>query len=247
MKKVFLIVLVIQFISCNSEDALDCFQTAGKTITKEVIVEPFTTIVVQEKVEMIIKEGPTQKIVIETGKNLMPEIKVTVTDGELLLENFNSCNIIRDYGLTKVYVTAPNITKIRNSSEQAIRSEGVLTYPELYLMSVGNKSLFSSLGDFYITLDNTSLRVWSNGISNLHIDGKTENLNLNYSDGDTRFEGKNLIADNVIVRQISTNDIKINPQLSLKGSILSIGNVISYNKPPIVEVEELYTGKLIFK
>ena len=247
MKKVFLILILIQFISCNSENAPDCFQTTGKIITKEIVVEPFTTIVVQEKVEMIIKEGPTQKIVIETGENLMPEIKVTVTKGELLLENFNSCKIVRDYGLTKVYVTAPNITKIRNSSEQAIRSEGILTYPELYLMSVGNKSLFSSLGDFYITLDNTSLRVWSNGISNLYIDGKTEDLNLIFSDGDTRFEGKNLIADNINVRQVSTNDIIINPQLSLKGTIKSIGDVISYNKPPIVEVEELYTGKLIFK
>ena len=247
MKKVFLILIVIQFISCNSEDAPDCFQTTGKKITKEVTVTPFNKIVVQQRVRMVIKQGLEHKVVIETGENLMPEIKVTILDDELLLENFNTCNIVRDYGLTTVYVTAPNINTIRSSTEQEIRSDGVLTYPSLYLRSSGEGSLFSSLGDFHITLDNTSLRVWSNGISNLYIDGKTKNLNLSFSDGDTRFDCKNLIANNVNVRQVSTNDIIINPQLSLKGSILSIGDVISYNKPPIVEVEELYTGKLIFK
>ena len=39
----------------------------------------------------------------------------------------------------------------------------------------------------------------------------------------------------------------VNPQASIKGSIFGTGDVISVNRPPVVEVEELYTGRLIFE
>ncbi|HBL79751.1 MAG TPA: DUF2807 domain-containing protein, partial [Aequorivita sp.] len=34
---------------------------------------------------------------------------------------------------------------------------------------------------------------------------------------------------------------------AIRGKIVSLGNVISKNRPAIVEVEELYRGKLIFE
>ena len=39
----------------------------------------------------------------------------------------------------------------------------------------------------------------------------------------------------------------INPIESLRGSIRGTGDVISVNRPPIVEVEEYYTGQLLFE
>ena len=62
-----------------------------------------------------------------------------------------------------------------------------------------------------------------------------------------RFEGENLIAQNVSVFHRGTNDMIVNPQQSITGSILSTGNVISVNQPPIVDVEEVFNGRLIFE
>ena len=42
-----------------------------------------------------------------------------------------NCNFVRDYGLTKVYVTAPNVSEITNNSEFTVHSIGVLNYPNL--------------------------------------------------------------------------------------------------------------------
>jgi hypothetical protein len=39
----------------------------------------------------------------------------------------------------------------------------------------------------------------------------------------------------------------INPVQELKGKISGTGHVISVNRPPIVEVEEQYKGRLIFE
>ena len=41
-------------------------------------------------------------------------------------------------------------------------------------------------------------------------------------------------------------DMIVNPQQSISGELRSTGNVIAKNRPPIVEVEEFYTGRLIF-
>jgi hypothetical protein len=116
------------------------------------------------------------------------------------------------------------------------------------LQSSGEKSEFLSVGDFHLTIHNESVKVWGNGLAVFYIEGSTNNLDLSFSDGDTRFEGQNFIAQNVKVRQVSSNDMLVFPVQILNGTIHSTGHVISYNKPPIVTVEELSNyGALIFK
>jgi hypothetical protein len=39
----------------------------------------------------------------------------------------------------------------------------------------------------------------------------------------------------------------VNPQQSLTGLLRGTGDLISVNHPPIVDVEQLYTGHLIFQ
>jgi hypothetical protein len=38
----------------------------------------------------------------------------------------------------------------------------------------------------------------------------------------------------------------VNPQNKIEGTIFSIGDVISFNVPKIINVKELFTGHLIF-
>jgi hypothetical protein len=247
MKKIIYILILAGTISCNSEKAGNCWQTAGEIIQKEYSVETFTKVVVHDKIELIITDGPTQKVVVETGKNLMPDIGVSVIDNQLVLINNNTCNFFRDYGITKVYVTSPNLTEIRNASEQNVTSTNTLTYPDLYLRSSGEKRKFLSVGDFHLNIENENLKIWSNGIAIIYLTGFTNNLDINLSDGDTRFEGENFKAKNINVKQVSSNDMLIFPIESLTGSIHSVGDVISFNRPPNVAVDEQNVGKLIFK
>lgn len=247
MKKIIYICCLVTIFSCNSEDAGDCIQTAGTIIKQEIEVAPFTRILVNKKIALVISEGPTQKVIVETGKNLMPDIEVQVIDNQMILTNHNSCNYFRDYGITKVYITAPDISEIRNASELNVTSEGLLTFPNLFLESTGIGNTFLAVGDFDLNIDNSKVTVLSNGISNFYLSGKTKELTIYFASGDTRLEGKNLISEDVTILQVSSNDILIHPTNSLKGSIHSVGNVISFNKPSIVEVDVQSKGKLIFK
>ena len=246
MKKIIYILLITVFFSCDSEDAGDCLQTAGGIVKVTVDVPNFNEIVVHENVELIVIDGPTQKVEIETGENLLNDIRVEVIDKQLVLNNDNNCNFFRGYNLTKVYVTSPDINTIRNASELNVSSIGALTYPSLYLRSAGEDGVFLSVGDFNLTIENDNVIIVSNGIANFYIDGHTDKLNVIFSDGDTRFEGQNFIVKNITLRNVSSNDILLHPTESVSGTIHSTGDVILYNTPPLVDVEELSVGKLIY-
>lgn len=248
MKKIIYIFTLLIFASCNNENSNKCLQSAGDITQIEIELPEFDKVVVHERIELIITEGTEQKVVIESGKNLLSDITAEVIDNELVLKNYNTCNYFRDYDLTKVYVTSPNLTTIRNASEYNVSSNGTLTYPSIYLRSSGEETNYLAVGDWHLNIQNENVKIWSNGVAVFYIEGETNNLDLSFSDGDTRFEGKEFKAQHIIVRQVSSNDMLIYPVQSLTGSIHSTGDVISFNKPALIEVEELSDyGKLIFK
>jgi hypothetical protein len=116
MKKLIYILGLFVLMSCNSEFAWDCVQESGPIIEREFNVRQFKKIQVWERVQLIISQGDFQNVRVETGENLINEIQVVVKDSILTISDRNSCNWVRGYGITKVYVTSPDITEIRNSS-----------------------------------------------------------------------------------------------------------------------------------
>ncbi len=248
MKKFLLILIIGIFVGCNSEDAGDCLQTAGKMTQVEVNVDAFTKITVHRRVALEIKEGPVQKVVVETGHHLQPEIELQVVDNELIIRNHNECNFFRDYGMTKVYVTSPNLTKIRNASELDVTSNGTLSYPDLFLISLGDRNIFLAVGDWHMNIQNSKLKIRSNGISIMHLEGQTDFLDIMFDNGDPRLEAKDFQAKKINLKQVSSNDMLLFPTQEITGTIHSTGDVVLYNKPPIVEIDALTNfGQLIIK
>lgn len=248
MKKIIYIASFFLIFACDSENARDCFQETGTIIQEEVTVDIFDKIFVNRDIELIIKEGATQKVIIETGENLINDVEVVVVDRMLTLTDNNLCNYVRDYGITKIYITSANITEIRSSTQYDISSDGVLTYPSLSILSedFGAPDTFTN-ANFKLQIDNDSFGVVFNNLSNCFISGQTNNLNITFAAGTSRFEGRDLVAQNVIIWNRSSNDMIVNPQQSIKGFISGTGDVISVNTPAIIEVEEVYKGQLIFE
>lgn len=248
MKKLIFIVILTVIFSCDKEDASDCFQTEGTTIQQEVLVTPFENILVNRDIELIVKEGSDYEVVIETGKNLMNDVKAVVVDNKLQLTDNNTCNYVREYGITKVYVTAPNISVIRNSSQYEVSSEGILNYNQVTLICEDfNVPGSFTVGDFRMQVNSDKLRIVSNNISSFYITGQVDNLVVSFYSGAGRFHGESLIAQNVDVFHRGSNDMFVNPQQSLTGELRGTGDLISLNNPPTVEVEQFYIGELIFQ
>ena len=247
MRKLFftLLVLIASF-SCDQEDAWGCIQTSGAAITLELTVDAFDKILVNRDIELVVKQGQDYKVEIQTGENLLDSMEVIVVGNELQLTDPNSCNYVRDYGLTKMIVTTPTLKEIRSSTQYLTSSEGVLTFESLYLISENYNSDYISSGDFNIAVNTQNLSVVANNLSVFTISGSTEKLSVGFYAGLCEFKGADLIAQDVTIFQRSSHDIIVNPQQSLKVDIRSVGDVISLQTPPLVEVEEYYSGRLLF-
>lgn len=243
-----LILKALIIIGCNGNNVPDCLQAAGDIIREERVLANFDKITVFENITLIVKQGPLQQVAIETGANLMAEVTAEVTDGTLVLTDSNDCNFFRDYGITKVYVTAPNIRQIRSSTGFPIRSDGVLAYQDLTLFSESFNvpEAATTDGSFVLELASESIQVVANGIAYFQLSGVSEELNVTIAAGDSRVDAKTLIASKILINHRGSNDISIHPQQLLKGVIRGTGDVVSHNRPDTVDVEVLYRGKLIF-
>ena len=240
-----LVTTLLLFFSCNDKDANNCFQKAGKIIKEEFVLTDFEKIIVYNGIELYIEQSDDEKIIVETGENLMPDIILKIKNNQLEIIDNNTCNFVRDYNITKVYLYKKNITQIRNSSAAAVNSIGVLNYPNLDLISENHQSSYLNSGDFNLMINTDNLSLIANGPSNHSISGTTNNLRINLAGSNPRFNGKNLTVENAYLFARSTNDILLKINNEVSGNLYSTGDVILYQKPNIMSLNIYYTGKVI--
>lgn len=248
MKKIISL-LCILFICFSCEKPSECIESTGDLTTRTVNVTPFTRIKAYRGIAIVLKEGPVCTVKIQSGQNLIDNVEVTQVDNQLILKDNTSCNWLREYGQTTVYITAPNIEEIYSKTDRDIRSEGVLNYPSLTIRSLDKNAdgeVGAGTGDFFLTLNNsTLLDIENNNISRYYLSGTCNNAIFNFWAGDGRIEGENLIAQKIVVFHRGTNDMTVFPVQEISGSLVSTGNVILKNNPPLVNVLQLYQGHII--
>ena len=165
----------------------------------------------------------------------------------MLLWSFE--DFFRDFGISTVYVTSPDIKEIRSSTGLLVSSGGPLGFPDLTLISesFSNPDAVTTDGAFDIEVANSRVRITVNGIAFLKLRGRTETLDVFVAAGDSRIEADDLIANTVQVNHRGSNDLLVYPESTIEGGIRGYGDVISLNRPDTVDVEELFEGRLIFR
>ncbi len=248
MKKLFLfIVLITVFNSC--EKPSDCVESTGAIITKDVAVLPFKKIKVYKGIEVVITQGTEYKVQIEAGENFIDNVQVTQSGDQLIFKDDASCNWVRTYGTTKILVTTPTLEEVYSKTDRNISSNGILTFPSLKVYSLdkdGDGEKGAGTGDFLLNVNNDYLHIESNNVSRFYLSGQTNQANLFFSFGDGRIEAQNLIAQTITVYHRGSNDMIVNPIQSISGTMNSTGNIILKNVPSVVDVQQLFSGHVIY-
>lgn len=245
--KSFFITLVIFFLFANCEKPSDCIKSSGVLISKTYQGIAFDKILVRKRIAVVITQGEEFKIEVRTGENLINDIEVYVDNNTLILEDKTTCNWVREFGNTVVYVTTPVLTEIICKTEQSISSNGILSFPNLHLFSLnsfGGSGI--GTGDFILNLDCETLVVENNDVSRYFLKGKIKQLNVSFYEGDGIFHGEDLLANKIYFYHRGSNDMFLNPLQSLSGDIYNLGDVHCRTKPESIDVKEHYKGKLIF-
>ncbi len=241
MKKYILFVFVLILSGCGISE--DCVKNAGNPMTKEFVISNFDKIRVHAGIALVVKEGPDFKVTIQSGTNIIGNIEINKEGDFLVAKDNSTCNWTRDFKAATVYVTAPNIIEIHSKTEQDIYSDGTLTFPILRLFALNEDE--AGTGDFYFNINNGQTVIESNHVSNFNISGNTAELLCNFYFGTGKFNGENFICQNIKIFQRGSNDMILKPIQSISGKILNTGNVILKNNPPIIDVQQLFSGHLI--
>ena len=252
MKYSFYIVILLIATSCGISE--DCFKGNGKKVAQQYPFENFSKIKVFDGIGLVVKEGDKYEVKVETNSTILDNLEVKLEGDMLVLKDNSTCNIARDYGQTKVFITIPDGTnlpliqelELHSKTEQNIQSEGSLHSPIVRLFSL-DESEGTGTGDFMIKIaNNGQLVVESNTVANFYVSGSCEEMLLNFYFGNGRFYGENLLVDKVKIYHRGSNDMIIKPMQRIEGTIYATGNVVLKNVPPIVDVEEVFRGRVIY-
>ena len=249
--RIFQLFAVFSFLfsACDIADAPECLTSPGKIVQQEMVLEPFSQVAVYGKIKVFIEQGAEQQIIVEAGENLMDAVVANVEDGKLILKDQNDCTFFQTTYEPVVHLKVPNLTYIENSGNRMIEGKGILNFPSVVLRSnnlAKNPEVYTN-GDFKFELNSNTVVVGGDDFANFYLSGKTGFLRASFWAGDGRLEARELVADSIQIFHRGTNKMILNPQNALRGEIRSTGDVISVNRPPVVEVQSFYTGKLIFE
>jgi len=248
MKNILLGIGILLFFA-QCEKPKDCIKTTGPLKSKVLTDLSFDKIIVNKGIALVITQGAEYKVEIVSGENLINDIEVKVLNRTLSLEDNTSCNWVRNYGQTTVYVTAPNLTDIYSKTELNITATGTLSYPYLHLVAMDETDGFKGVGtgDFILNLNNQMLLVENNDVSRYFLTGTSHDLTVKFYEYGGTFIGQNLLADNITIYHRGSNDMFLHPINSLTGGIYNIGNVYCNSHPAQdPTVVQPYRGKLFF-
>lgn len=238
--------LVVLLYACDSSDPAVCFDD-NEPIAERMLERPeFTSIRVGENIALVLVQGP-QSIRVSAPESFVDDVHVDVENGVLLLSDDNRCDLFRESAPTTIFISAPDINRIRNGSQYEVRSDGVLGYEKLVLISDLDEDAQYSIGEFRLELDVVSFEVISNNISNFYISGSASEALIGFYSGSGRFEGAGFLVDDLRVFHRGSNKMIVHPINSIRGQLVSNGDVIAKQEPPIVEVMELAEGRLLFE
>jgi hypothetical protein len=246
-KTIFYLFVVLSFVSC--EKPSECFDSTGTIVTRFENVTPFTRIEVYRGIEVVITQGSEYKVQVEAGENQIDNIEIKQTGNIITFKDNTSCNWLRDFGTVKVYVTAPNLEDIYSKTERNISSNGVLNYPTIRLFALdrdGDGIEGAGTGDFILNVNTNQLVIETNNVARYYLTGTAFDSFINFYAGDSRVEAQNLTMQNLTFFHRGTNDMIVKPTQSIKGKLVSTGNVVLKNNPPVIDVQQLFTGQLIY-
>ena len=239
--------IFLVLISCEINKVKDCLGASDNTITKEITVAEFDKIVVFDDINLVIKQGEEQKIILTSAKNYSDHISVLTKNETLILKNELDCELLKDYNRTFITVITNQLSYLKNGSNKTIKSEGVLMFPEITLVSESEDSdrEIHRIGDFNLNINTDQLNIRSNGKSNFFLTGNVQNAAIKILDDDSRIEATHLKIENATVFHRGTNHLFLNIQNSITGEMRNTGNIYVSGNPSVINVKELFKGKLI--
>lgn len=243
--RVLITVLTLFWLSCNKENAPDFIKSTGEKTTSTRYLQGYHTIKISDHIDIELKQGTEYKAEITAGKNLIPKIKLNVSDSLLIVENKNTFNWVRDYRKNDIkitlYIPVVNRLKIEQYGSGTVYSKDTIKVS-------GNIDIdMQSSGDFDVVISCTRFACsqYRRNYGNIKVHGKCIQL-INVNDGTGEFNSLGLECQYARVETINKGNSYAYVPGPLMVRINDSGNIyISGNPSPVQWLGKKGSGNLM--
>lgn len=228
---------------CTGCDSVgDCFEGTGKITTDSRYPGNFTSILVEDDINVKLIQNTAFQVELMAGTNLIDEINTYVSDNTLHLENNNVCKWARSYEYeinSSIYFNSLNQIIYKGSGEITSPDTLFLSNPEI-IMQGGNGNMYLKVKARKIIARGKS------GAGDVLLTGHTDTLHVDVRHAGL-FDFSGLKANVVTVHQGGTNNILVHSTNELHVNITYIGNVLYEGDPVVLKLKKTGEGQLIKK
>lgn len=225
MKKYLYILLILVSMSCD-----DAFFNAGNVITKNIEIEKFSKIYIEDIFEIYLIQDTVCKIEVKGGSNLIPNLEFNVDEDKILtINDNNSADWSRNYDKIELFISVDTLRYLKLTAPSKVVTQNTLITPELILLSIDDYAEFDiniNCNNCYVVNSETS-----GGIINLT--GKTNSFTF-WARGSFQVNAENFIANSVTVKHESMADCKVYAAQELSVEILRDGNLYYKGNPETI-------------
>ncbi|MEM8528908.1 MAG: head GIN domain-containing protein [Bacteroidota bacterium] len=183
----------------------------------------FSEISAEDGLDVHIRMGSKQEVIVEADANLMEHIKTEVKGNRL--RTYVDKSIWKSTEMN-IYITVTSLEAIYSSGGSDVYSKGVINARELDIKSSGGS-------DLYLEVEADRVSCTTSGGSDARLKGKVGQIRLTCSGG-SDFDGKELDIDEAKVSTSGGSDcyIRVHEELDVQASGAS--DVYLYGDPKIV-------------
>ena len=226
-------------LACKNDK---CLQSSGEIINETRHLEAFKTIDVYNYFNVYLKSDTINKIEIEAGGKLIPNIETSVTNGNLTIRDLNTCGFLKGYADKNLYISVDTLSLVTVYDASRLYTQDTLKVKELRIL------FLSQVGtcDMIIHASTFNLDIWY-GDGDYIVRGKAESASF-YARVLSFIYANELEANSCYVYNQSMGDCYVKANESLTLEIHDSGNVYYSGEPSVIEItNNSGTGKLIKK
>ncbi len=219
MKKSILLSLILLSLTAVSCRRLAAFlpntYDGNGTITSDVRTPgTFASLELDGAYNVVLTQGSTSEVRVETDQNLLGHIKTSVQDGKLVVESDG--NLLPSKRIT-LYITSPNYSSIEANGSADIRSTTPITAPELKLALNGS-------GSYTLGLNVNHLTSEIEGAGTITLSGTAREHSIEI-DGSGNLLTDQLAVDTASIEISGSGDASMNVASRLEAAISGSGRV----------------------
>jgi len=232
--------ILISFSACKKQDENKCLKSNGKQTEFVRMLEPFTKLVIKDKINLTIKDDSVNYLKLKTPINLEKYIHTDVVDGVLYISNENKCNWLRSYKIDIDIELSSNSLQIVECKGAGIIKTNAPLEKDYFEINIHDAS---STVQLMLKANNSKVQL-HNGCSDIYMSGSANN-SMVYNAGTGNIYMQNYTTKSTDVRHKGTGQCHVKASDFLTALLEYVGDIHIYGNPANKQMLDNGEGQII--